>query len=306
MYPSRLTTMKPSPADDQSQARALYLGGHDVVALLGLHPYRTVWDVYLDKVDPKPSLPSMASQRGNLAEAIALELYKQNLPDQYALSSDPSSYTQHPQHAYMRGTPDAVVIKQLSRSTHKPMGLVSVKSCNDNSISHWLNGVPTHVAAQEHWYAALMRASGHVVDFVHVLCAHTGSDEIQQHEIAIDWDMCDRMVEVAHKFWTSHVVNRVPPHEWEPPSLEHMVRWQASIVLDETPAEANNTVIQLACRYAEITESLSSLDDERKRIATDLRKALGMHRSMEGGGVVVKLTKNNQLRVKVDSYTDEG
>lgn len=305
MYPSKLTTMKPIPTEDQSQERAKYLGGHDVVALLGLHPYRTVWDVYLDKVDPKPSPPSMASQRGNLAEAIAMELYKQGLQDQYALSSDPSSYTQHPQHPYMRGTPDGVVIKRLSDSTHRAMGLVSVKSCNDNSIVHWINGVPPHVAGQEHWYAALMRASNHVVEFVHVLCAHTGSDEIQQHEIAIDWDMCDRMIEVAQKFWTSHVVNRIPPHAWEPPSLEHVMRWQSSIVLDEAPATANNAVIKLACRYAEITESMSALDEERKQIATDLRKALGTHRSVEGDGVVVKITKNNQLRVKIDTYSDE-
>ncbi len=47
--------------------RTKYIGGSDVAGILGISPWRTALDVYLDKVQPRKEPPSPGKQRFLLA-----------------------------------------------------------------------------------------------------------------------------------------------------------------------------------------------------------------------------------------------
>ena len=76
-------------------------------ALLGLHPYTTLLQLYMDKTGIVPlEGDSPAMRRGRLLEPLALELIREARPDWEVWKAE--DYVRDPQHR-LGATPDVIV-----------------------------------------------------------------------------------------------------------------------------------------------------------------------------------------------------
>ena len=66
-------------SDLQREQRRAWVGGSDVAAILGLDPYKSPLDVYLDKTQPLEDTRSTAAELGNLLEPAVIDYAEQEL-----------------------------------------------------------------------------------------------------------------------------------------------------------------------------------------------------------------------------------
>jgi putative phage-type endonuclease len=96
---------------DFTRERQLYIGGSDIGAILGLSPYRTAVDVWLEKIGaPSESANSLPLRFGSFAEEFIAREYA--LETGYTVSSHESAFI-HPEFSFFRAHVDRLVFDAI-------------------------------------------------------------------------------------------------------------------------------------------------------------------------------------------------
>lgn len=246
--------------EDWLKARKQGLGGSDIAAILGLSPWKSAVDVYLDKTGQTPdSEMNEAMLWGTILEDVVAKHYADTSGNKVQRVG---SIMRHPQHEWMIGNIDRAIVTPGSRARFDGArllgaeGLLEVKTASAYKSGDWgreddEDAIPTQYAAQCMHYMAI---TGMAWCDIAVLI---GGQKYIAKRIERDEDTIKGMIERAEEFWFKHVVANVPPEpKTGADALKLFPQDSGRIV------EANPKTIELLGRAQELKAQIKSLEEE--------------------------------------------
>lgn len=126
--------------------RTTYIGGSDVGAIIGVSPYATPIEVYLEKRGERTVEVNDAMRMGSLLEDAVVQLYEQQQGVRTVRRNRPYI---HPDHPFLQGHVDRLVVGEP--------GLMDAKVTlyGPGYGEPGTDQVPPHIACQMQWYMGL-------------------------------------------------------------------------------------------------------------------------------------------------------
>jgi putative phage-type endonuclease len=253
------------------QRRRAGVGGSDVAALFGLHPFKTALDVWRDKVeDVQESEPSPAMLRGIYLEDVAVQLYAERTGRKVRRHGQ----RQHAEHPHLIANVDRQVLAGEGRGT----GALEVK-CPGLQVFWRVKraGLLDYMILQAQHEALVCG-----YDYTSFALFNAERFELIHFDIEADPGVHARIVEVAGEFWTKHVLAGIPPQNGELPGIELPAIGDGSLVVRADP-EWEKAASDLASAR-EIKAEAEALYEAAKVRLIELAGGYGV---FEGGGVRV-------------------
>lgn len=195
---------------EQLAARVFTIGASDVPAILGVHPWRSPLDVWMEKAPPGGKPPVAIEQRdteqtdmGNDFEEVVLR----RLARQYECDITRDQLTRvHWENPRLTATPDGL-------ATFGDMGgaVVEAKLVGANPAKHWTDPdtkeptLPDYVYAQNVWQMGVCGAQ------VGLVGAQVASTTWRHFRREFDAELFDSMREQVERFVVDHVDTGTPP-----------------------------------------------------------------------------------------------
>ena len=180
------------------------LGGTDISAILGLNPWRTAYDVYLDKIgEAKPTEENMAMKMGTLLEPIIAEIYEETTHRKLK----ECELIVHKDYNFIRGTPDRMVDGEelgLEIKTLRSFNPFCKKS-GSGWGEQYTDEIPQHYFLQVMWYMLLTEKPAFDV------AALAGGQEFRIYTVYRDKDLEKLLIDKAEEFWRKKVLERNHP-----------------------------------------------------------------------------------------------
>jgi putative phage-type endonuclease len=200
----RLVDTKQLPREDWLAVRKQSIGSSDAAAAVGLNPYKSQLEMWLEKTGRDASLPKLDPQEeespaywGNILEPIVA-----------------SHYTQRSGHRVRRVNavlqhPDPKLPWMLANIDREVIGaddvqILECKTAGINGARLWKEGVPEYVQLQVMHQLAV---TGKQAADVAVLL---GGQHLEIHRIERDESMIARLIDLERLFW-DYVVSDTPP-----------------------------------------------------------------------------------------------
>jgi putative phage-type endonuclease len=180
--------------------RTKYLGGSDVAGILGISPWRTPLDVYLDKVQPRKEAPSPGKQkifsRGQRMEPYVIDLLSEETG--LVIARRGERYLD-PELPYIAAEIDAEAESGEN---------IEIKTCSPFKAREWgeqqTDAIPVHYTAQA--MHGLMVTGKQVCVFGVLI----GADDFRVYRVERDDETIAAIREKEVQFWEM-VTNLTPP-----------------------------------------------------------------------------------------------
>jgi putative phage-type endonuclease len=304
--PSSQMSASPPPTErseggNASSWRPWGVGGSDIGAIVGLSPYKTVVDVWLEKTGSSTRSRGsrhVAQRLGSYLEPFVVEEYERLSGNSCEAYDRPLL---HPQYPELFGHVD-----RIATVTSVPAGPTAesgcfakrvVLECKTSSAFRtsewgpaWSDQVPAEYLVQCLWYLGL---SG--LEEAH-LAVLLGNTELRTYRIARDEALERYLFEYAHRFWVDHVLSGVPP---EPVTREGV----ESLHPKHTPGltkEADEALLGDLARYAQLSQEICSAKSELERLKDRLAVAMGPAESLSFGGKTLASWRNSKGVSRID------
>ncbi len=191
------------PITDNQRARRInHLGASDLPAILGLSPWASAYDVWLEKtgrVEPKPTTTAMRA--GNLLEDGILAYAEDEL--------GPIVRNQRRVHPEL---PIAANIDAILRDYNQPLEAKKVDYWNP-SFDAWgepgSDQIPEDILIQVHVQMMCLDHVGESPDRAHVSALIGG--RLALYHVRRNQDLCNIIADKAAEFWTLNVLAEDPP-----------------------------------------------------------------------------------------------
>jgi putative phage-type endonuclease len=245
-----------------SDKRKTGIGGSDIAAIAGIHPYKTAADVYARMVaDVQPSFDNARMALGRAMEGHIIAEYarRHDLPgEQFERNIEIS----HGIQKWRRGELDALYRKE-------GLGMEAKLVVSPRQYARWgdvgSDQVPDEYLLQCHWYASLANTKRFVmVAFL--------EGDLREYEIPRDAEMEMRLVDIAARFMRDHVEKKVPPPltGCAPETLRALFPRNAAPLREATPEEAI-----IFAQYADARSEREALEAAEESHKAALQAAIG-------------------------------
>lgn len=250
------------------------IGGSDIAAILGLSPWRTAYDVWLDKIgegEPADENNPLLYWGTVLEDVVAKEYQTRTGRRVQRVNRQ----LVHPELSFVRANIDrAVVNPEIAGNVRWKGGrlttdrLLECKTAGAYTASKWgaegTDDIPPGYLLQTQWYAGLAQAS--VVD----LAVLIGGNDYRMYEIAANGDLYADLLAAASEFWTL-VENRTPPDAQSIEDARRMWPQHIAAKTEIVGAEAKKD----CALVNSIKDEIKRLDGIRKEAELRLMKLFG-------------------------------
>lgn len=255
--------------------RGTYIGGQQVAAILGVHPYMSIGHVYeraaygTDDVDPQA--PAIRRGRicepGLLAEARALDGVP---PERWRTDV----FVRDAEVPFFAGTCDALVL-----GADRPVDTIyEVTTCSSRTVHLWGTGIDDcarYKWVQAQWYMGITGARQ-----ARVLALCIDDDDLLEYTVPRDGLAIEQMRDAAAAFWLEHVVAGTPPKPdafgiaCDPRGASDVMDriYRASTDGREIPASPE--IVAAALAYAAAREAKKAAECEMARWAATMKGIL--------------------------------
>ena len=322
--------MKPikiSEAQDRAawlEARRTGLGGSDIAAVVGVSPYRTALQVYLDKVgESEPNEAGQAAYWGKQIEDLVAQEFQTR-----------TGMKVQRVNSILRAGADGWQIANIDRAVVNPdiSGRVCVQSAakqaetgrmlstdailecktassymadlwGDSQEAEIKAGevtsdheIPIYYETQVQWY---MGVTGAKVCYVAVLI---GGQDFRIYEVKRDDATIKALTEACRKFWTVNVLGKIPPQPQDFDDVKRLFKKETGPMI-----EASNEAAVAIGEYRSISEKIKMLESQKEACATQIAAACGEAEGLTIGGKkaatfkTVKTRRFDSTRFKADN-----
>lgn len=279
----------------QRAARQRFIGSSDSAAILGVDPYRSAGDVWLEKTGKvEPFAGNADTDRGNLLEPVILTWAEQQLGA--PLVRD----------VFIPPTPDLPFMgANLDALIEGDGRLEIVEAKSSVNADEWgeqgTDEIPERVIVQVH-HAMLLRGAGCRIAHVPVLIPGFKSFDWRMYRVMRNDEICAIIVERGEEFWEKHVKRDIEPSGFKP-SLEVLkrMRREPNKIVPVDAALVDAVIVARAMR--------KQADEESEAADAALIAALGdadagtygpglrfTYHTTKRAGYVVKPTEYRSLR----------
>ncbi len=200
----RLVSTKELPREDWLAVRKQGIGSSDAAAAVGLNPYKSQLELWLEKTGRDGSLPKSdphdeesPAYWGNLLEPIVAAHYTKRTGNRVRRIN---SVLQHPD-------PDkAWMLANIDREVTgaSDVQILECKTAGINGARLWKDGVPEYVQLQvQHQLAVTGKGAADVAVLL-------GGQHLEIHRIERDEALIARLVQLEQQFW-DYVISNTPP-----------------------------------------------------------------------------------------------
>lgn len=212
---------------EQLEARRAGVGGSDTGAIVGIDPYRTIWDAWESKVfPPKPQIENGDILRGNLGEPIAAAEYARRYEVEVV---DAPQGLVHPDYPFMRGNPDRLI---LTPDGPVPMEIKCPRIAEFYRMK--AEGLSERYILQLQHYMAV---GGWDRGVFAIWCGEYS--DLYAFQMARDDDLVRYLVETERRFWEDYVLPRKqPPAPLPEPTSYPSAKGEAVVRTDDAWREA--------------------------------------------------------------------
>jgi putative phage-type endonuclease len=258
-------------------ARRQGLGGSDIAAVMGRSKWRTPLDVYLDKLGEAPELAQNADmRRGIVQEPVAA--------DEYVTATGRAvrrmPLVRHREFPFLIGNVDRQIITvtgapPLVEHPAPGPGVLEVKVPRISVFGRIVRqGLPDDYILQlQHYLLVTGYAWGSFAVF------NADLHRLLWFDVLADAALQQQIVEAGSRFWTEHVLTRVPPPTATVATLElPQVEGQLVKRDDEAWAQAVRALVEAQ----ELKQAAADLEEATKAHLKELMGAMGV---AEGAGV---------------------
>ncbi|SFO83348.1 putative phage-type endonuclease [Amycolatopsis arida] len=252
--------------DRWERARAAGLGGSDVATACGLNPWRTPFQLWLEKTGRvgAAEFDATAVERlrwGQILEPVLLREWDDQHPE-YILTGGAGIYADR-DHPWMLGNVDGLAWDYSGALA----GVVEVKTGGHRACAEWADDhVPIHYVCQAQWYLRLLDAPRAFV--VALLDTNTYLERV----IERDDDLIADLVDAAAEFWGYVQRDDPPPADASDTTRRALARWPA---MPGETVELDPLWHKHLARRRELSEQIKALEVERAGIDNRLRAAMG-------------------------------
>jgi putative phage-type endonuclease len=261
------------------------IGGSDIAAVLGLSPWETAVDVWLDKTGQATGDDvgnNEAVRWGMLLEDVVAREYSERTD---RAVQRVNRILRHPEHEWAIGNIDRAVVAPGSRvrvssdggTLLGASGLLEVKTASMFKASEWgrdgdEDAVPLHYQAQVMWYLGITGQQWCDV------AALIGGQRMVIRRIHRDDETIAAMLERAHDFWHRHVLTRTQPEPANAKDVERLFPADNGEAVEATDdlLEAYNAAREAKARMAQAEADFEAAA-ERIKLALGDRSALTLN-----------------------------
>nr|WP_175801012.1 YqaJ viral recombinase family protein [Burkholderia anthina] len=189
--------------DDWLAVRRTGIGGSDAAAAVGLNPYMSPLELWLDKTGredglPRPDPDDMTSPTywGTLLEPIVAASYMKQTGNRVRRVN---AVLRHPSIPWMLANIDREIVGVPT------VQILECKTAGEHGSRLWRDGVPDYVTIQvQHQLAVTGKSAAHVAV---LLCGQA----LEVHRIERDDALIGRLVELEARFWRFVETDTPPP-----------------------------------------------------------------------------------------------
>ncbi|PTU03035.1 alkaline phosphatase [Pseudomonas sp. HMWF031] len=265
----RLVGTKQLPREDWLAVRKQGIGSSDAAAAVGLNPYKSQLELWLEKTGRNTSLPKLDPQDeespaywGNILEPIVASHYTLRTGNRVRRMN---AVLQHPDPklAWMLANIDREVIGASE------VQILECKTAGINGAGLWKEGVPEYVQLQVmHQLAVTGKQAADVVVLL-------GGQHLEIYRIERDESMIARLIDLERLFW-DYVVSDTPPPADGTASSEAALRCLYPEDNGQTLDFSQNT--ELASTYLElksVRQSIAKQETREAQLKQILKQAMG-------------------------------
>jgi putative phage-type endonuclease len=279
------------------QNRLQGVGGSDVGAIMGISPWRSPLEVWLEKTG-REEAPDLSGneriQMGVELEPVVMEMYRRRHPDRDV----------RPVNASLRSVARPWAQASLDGMVTDPvLGTGIFEAKTSSRMSEWQDGVPAHYLAQVMHY---MSVTGWPFADVTALIGDHG---IHYAEIRVmrDPDDIAAVDKAVDEFWQEFVLkDRMPTLvtalDSESRALHEMYK---DVRGDLSPSEGEAAFDLLASEYRLVQDEVNALTKKKKTLSNGLKRVVGEYKGVLSDDYVVTWVRSPErdsgVRVKVRS-----
>lgn len=263
------------------------LGGTDVAAIVGVHPWRSPLDVYAEKlglVDPQPTNVNM--RYGSAVEGFVLDEYGRETGQRVIRLG--RRMWKHKDIVIWQGTPDGLVVDGPG---------VEAKTVSFSQRSKWgdelgSDDVPQHVRCQVTWYAPLLER-----EIMDVAVWFSGV-EFSMYRVPRETALVEALSEAAQRFWRDHIIAEVPPPLDASKAAEaYLKKMFPANALGPKAATPEEEILLLQLWNSRMTTKIAK--DMEDTLENQVKAIIGEHEGIETERIRA-LWKRTKDGVKVD------
>lgn len=270
------------------------IGGSDVSAIMGISPWVSPVEVWMDKTGRVPHRDISGKEAvamGTELEETVLGMYRRRHPERRATRCN--AVLRSIQRPWAQASLDGVV-----RDPERGWGVLEIKTGSRDS--EWAESVPDHYVAQVTHY---MSVTGY--RFADVV-ALIGDHGLHYHEYRLEWDDEDMeaVVSSVDEFWNEFVVKDVMPAlvstlPSEGKALYEIYRSSDGDLEPMESDEADN----LAAEMSQLKQDYKDIGERLSECSNGLKRLIGEHKGIITTDHVVTWVRTEKrdmgVRVKV-------
>lgn len=199
----RLVKTNDLSREDWLDVRKKGIGSSDAAAAVGLNPYKSQLELWLEKTGrdanlpkPDPNDDSSPMYWGTLLEAFVAAHYTKKSGNRIRKVN---AVLQHPDHAWMLANLDREVIGA------DDVQILECKTAGMNGARLWRDGVPEYVQIQVHHQLAV--TGKQAADVAVLVCGN----DFRIHRIERDDALIARLIQLEAQFWKYVETDTAPP-----------------------------------------------------------------------------------------------
>ena len=200
---------------EQLEIRKTGLGGSDIAAALGLNPYKTRYELYLEKagrIDPVNLDDSDLVQFGNMIEKQVAEFYTHKTGIKLRKKNQTIRHKKYPW-----------ILANIDRKVERVIKGVEIKNVSWQAAKSWGKDGSQDVAE---YYVPQPMTYMLVLDYpAWDVAAYFGGADLRIYPLDRDREWDELIIEESHDFWHNHVLKEIPPEiDYNHPSTESALK----------------------------------------------------------------------------------
>jgi len=257
----------PKDQDDWLQQRSKSIGGSEIATIMGLNPFQTPYEFWLQKTGRTPRFEgNIYTKAGiHLEEAIA-RYWSEETGLSIIKSSEQDIIYIHPKYSFITGTPDRKYWIETKYGVQVDKGILECKAVQwDPDVNKdTLEGLPDSWFCQAQVYMGL---TGCNKAYIAWLKRGLYLDYV---EIAFDESFYNKSVEFAVQWYQNHIVNDKPPKAVNSSDIEKIFKSHK----EYKSYEATEEIFNQWERAKELKKSISEAYNELNVITEDIKMKL--------------------------------
>ena len=259
--------------EDWLKERKKGIGGSDISAIIGVNPFKTAYDVWLDKTGRSKEVEDESLKavfdRGHRLEPVIADWYNDNVetavipPEEDEIIWDGICF----------GTRDRVIKD----------GTLEIKS-----TAMRVSEIPYYWFCQPQWYSGIAKVDRCVIAWI------DSSMSFKHEEFSFNKEFFSYMKEEAGRFWNDHVLKDIPPE----PQNEKDILSMFPMRDEGESIECSNELFNIYTELSDTKDCISNLKKQEDRLKDQIKLTMKGAEALKKGEETLiswKYSKSKQV-----------